>query len=70
MDAYAQGINHHVDMRLVMPIDFYLSGVKWQPWTVEHTFLTGKLLEWSMSITGMEELARSNLLLKMSPEEA
>ena len=34
LEAFAEGVNFGVSRRLILPIEFYVMGLKWEPWTV------------------------------------
>jgi penicillin G amidase len=62
LDAYARGLNDQVSSRTVLPFEFHLTGLKWEPWEVKDLYLLYKLIDWSSSFGIVEELARSSLL--------
>jgi len=49
MDAFVRGINDCVAKKLVLPLDFYLTGMKWENWTVGSMLSVHKVVEWSQS---------------------
>lgn len=44
MQAFSEGINDYVSNLNLLPIEFYLSGCKWEKWTVSDTQLMFSLL--------------------------
>ncbi len=53
----------------MLPIEFHLIGLEWEPMTVSDLFLYTKLLVWSQSQNMGEEFIRSQLLKNYTKEE-
>ena len=62
MQAFAQGMNDAVTNRSVLPLEFYLTGLKWEEWKVEHLYLFFKIMDWGTSFSIVEEMVRTSLL--------
>jgi len=62
-------MNECMAYQKTLPLDFHLSGIPWQNWTVVNVFKTYKLFEFSVSIGAFEEIFRTALLANHTKEE-
>jgi hypothetical protein len=46
----------------ILPLDFHLTGVKWENFTVNHMFYYNIQMEWGISQNAVDEYTRSALL--------
>jgi acyl-homoserine lactone acylase PvdQ len=65
----AKGINERVAKMLVLPHEFYLTGLKWENFTVNHIFILTVQFEWAISMNLFDEYTRSALLANYTKEE-
>lgn len=56
--AYADGINDYVHSITFLPLEFYLTGARWEPWTVEDCFAQFKLLMFGLGPAWVAQMQR------------
>ncbi|WND02478.1 penicillin acylase family protein [Temperatibacter marinus] len=70
LQAYADGINAYLTTRTgVLPPEFLILGVDPEPWTPVDSLVWGKMMWLSLSTNYRRELARAQLMTKLSPEQ-
>jgi penicillin amidase len=61
LDAYAAGVNAFIASRPVWPIEFWLTGVRPEPWEPADTIAAVKLMAWTLGGNWRNELLRMHL---------
>lgn len=62
LQAYADGVNDYVANLYFFPIEFYLTGVKFENWTIPDSFSVMKLIEFSLTLEWQSEGLKQLLL--------
>ena len=62
LQAFSDGINDYVHKLTVLPMEFQITGVKFEDWTPADTFLMLKLMEFSLILKWNQQLLRHYLL--------
>lgn len=64
----AHGVNDRVAQMLTYPLEFHLTGAKWENFTVNHLFYFAIQFEWAISMNTIDEYTRSALLANHTKE--
>jgi len=64
IESFAQGINDYVKSSLMLPLEFFLVGCKFEPWKVEDTLLIAKLMSFESSYRWIIIVSRQAILEK------
>ena len=71
LDAYARGVNEFVRTHQdSLPLEFVLSGAKFEEWQPVDTLAFGKLQAWDLTDTWDDDLVMSDLIAKVGQERA
>jgi penicillin amidase len=62
LSSMVLGINERVAQMSFLPLEFYLTGMRWENFTVNHLFYIDIQMEWSISMSITDEYTRSLLL--------
>ena len=66
LETYAAGVNAFMNTRPVMPIEFWLTGAKFEPWTPADSLGWIKMMAWDLGGNWREELLRMRLAKTLS----
>lgn len=61
-EAYAAGVNAYAEERLLLPIEFYLVGTKFDKWTVDDSLVLGKLMSFETAYRWVLTILRQVVL--------
>jgi penicillin amidase len=61
LETYAAGVNAFMNSRPVMPIEFWLTGAKFEPWTTADSLGWIKMMAWDLGGNWRNELLRMRL---------
>ena len=61
-DAYSDGINTAVKNMKMLPLEFQITGAKWEPWTYKDSVLTSKFMQFLTAYDSHYEIMRDYLL--------
>ena len=68
IQAYADGVNAYVKQLMLLPIEFLLSGAKFDPWTVVDTLMMGKFCSFQLSLSWQLKAFKSRIAELYSTE--
>ncbi len=66
LDTYAAGVNAFINTRPVLPVEFWLTGAKLEPWTPVDSLGWIKMMAWDLGGNWREELLRMRLSKTLS----
>lgn len=69
LQAYANGVNAFL-ARGRRPIEFFLLGIRSEPWEIADTLSWVKMMAWSLSVNWEAELLRARTIARLGPEAA
>jgi acyl-homoserine lactone acylase PvdQ len=55
MSNFVDGVNAAVDNRIIFPLEFYLTGIKWEPWQISDMYLIFKMMDWGTTFSIFDE---------------
>jgi acyl-homoserine lactone acylase PvdQ len=64
MQAYIDGINDYVQQSWLLPIEFWITNQKWQPWEIVHSIQFYKVLDFFLTRDFLYEPLRTELARK------
>lgn len=66
--AFINGINDRVAAMRVLPMEFYITGMKWENYTMNHFYYYAIQFDWGNSWNANDEATRSSLLAHYTKE--
>jgi penicillin amidase len=69
LNAYAQGVNAYLEGHTILPVEFYLSGARPEPWSPVDSLVWLKTMAWRLSGNWWEELLNLRLMQRLSPDQ-
>ncbi|MHB8137925.1 MAG: penicillin acylase family protein [Smithellaceae bacterium] len=70
LQLYVDGVNAFIARRGELPLEFKLSGIKPEPWTIDDSLAIAYLMGWSAAANIGDEIIAQLLVEKLGPDEA
>ena len=70
LQSYLDGVNSYIARGKEMPLEFFLSGLKPQPWTIADSLAIAYFMGWESAANIKDEVIAQMMVEKLGPEKA